>query len=80
MTGAQAPYLKMLCAEFDPDLSKADASKRSDALRARATAAEPVRRSQCGAIRHTELRGTAARRTVWRACRRGSILGARVRP
>ena len=39
MTGAQASYLKTLCEEageeFDPDLSKAAASKRIDALRAR---------------------------------------------
>ena len=38
MTGAQASYLKTLCEEagedFDPDLSKADASKRIDALQA----------------------------------------------
>jgi hypothetical protein len=37
MTGAQASYLKTLCEEageeFDPSLSKADASKRIDALR-----------------------------------------------
>ena len=37
MTGAQASYRKTLCEEadeaFDPDLSKAEASKRSDALR-----------------------------------------------
>lgn len=36
MTGAQASYLQTLCEEageeFDPDLSKADASKRIDAL------------------------------------------------
>ena len=36
MTGAQASYLKTLCEEagepFDPNLSKADASKRIDAL------------------------------------------------
>ena len=36
MTGAQASYLKTLCEEadeaFDPDLSKAEASKRIDAL------------------------------------------------
>ena len=36
MTGAQASYLKTLCEEageeFDPALSKADASKRIDAL------------------------------------------------
>jgi hypothetical protein len=36
MTGAQASYLKTLCeeagAEFDPSLSKADASKMIDAL------------------------------------------------
>ena len=36
MTGAQASYLKTLCEEagepFDPSLSKADASKRIDAL------------------------------------------------
>ncbi len=39
MTGAQASYLKTLCEEageaFDPKLSKAAASKRIDALRAR---------------------------------------------
>lgn len=39
MTGAQASYLKTLCEEvgetFDPSLSKADASKRIDALRKR---------------------------------------------
>ena len=39
MTGAQASYLKTLSEEageeFDPDLSKADASKRIDALRDR---------------------------------------------
>jgi hypothetical protein len=39
MTGAQASYLQTLCEEagepFDPDLSKADASKRIDALQAR---------------------------------------------
>jgi hypothetical protein len=38
MTGAQASYLKTLCeeshAEFDPALSKAQASKRIDELRA----------------------------------------------
>jgi hypothetical protein len=37
MTGAQASYLKTLCEEagepFDSDLSKAEASKRIDALR-----------------------------------------------
>jgi hypothetical protein len=36
MTGAQASYLKTLCEEageaFDPDLDKAEASKRIDAL------------------------------------------------
>jgi hypothetical protein len=36
MTGAQASYLKTLCeeakAEFDPHLSKANASKRIDEL------------------------------------------------
>jgi hypothetical protein len=36
MTGAQASYLKTLCEEageaFDPDLGKAEASKRIDAL------------------------------------------------
>ena len=36
MTGAQASYLKTLCEEageeFDPKLTKADASKRIDAL------------------------------------------------
>jgi hypothetical protein len=39
MTGAQASYLKTLCEEageaFDPDLTKAEASKRIDALQAR---------------------------------------------
>jgi hypothetical protein len=39
MTGAQASYLETLCEEageeFDPDLSKAGASKRIDALRAK---------------------------------------------
>ncbi|MDX2265072.1 MAG: DUF3072 domain-containing protein [Hyphomicrobiales bacterium] len=39
MTGAQASYLKTLCEEtgaaFDPDLSKADASKMIDELRRR---------------------------------------------
>lgn len=38
MTGAQASYLKTLCEEagatFEPDLSKADASRRIDALQA----------------------------------------------
>ena len=37
MTGAQASYLKTLCEEageeFDPGLSKADASKKIDTLR-----------------------------------------------
>ena len=37
MTGAQASYLKTLCEEageeFDPKLTKAEASKRIDALR-----------------------------------------------
>ena len=37
MTGAQASYLKTLCEEageeLDPDLTKAEASKRIDALR-----------------------------------------------
>jgi hypothetical protein len=37
MTGAQASYLKTLCEEagqeFDPSLSKADASKMIDSLR-----------------------------------------------
>jgi hypothetical protein len=37
MTGAQASYLKTLCEEageeFDPGLTKADASKRIDALK-----------------------------------------------
>ncbi len=36
MTGAQASYLKTLCEEagetFDPDLSKAEASRRIDML------------------------------------------------
>ena len=39
MTGAQASYLKTLCEEagedFDANLSKADASKRIDALQAK---------------------------------------------
>lgn len=39
MTGAQASYLKTLCEEageaFDPDLTKAEASKRIDMLQAR---------------------------------------------
>ena len=39
MTGAQASYLKTLCEEagetFDPELSKADASKRIDELQAK---------------------------------------------
>ena len=39
MTGAQASYLKTLCQEagepFDPNLSKAEASERIDALQAK---------------------------------------------
>ncbi len=39
MTGAQASYLKTLCDEagqaFDPSLTKAEASKRIDALQAK---------------------------------------------
>jgi hypothetical protein len=39
MTGAQASYLKTLCdeagEEFDPSLTKADASKRIEELQAR---------------------------------------------
>jgi len=39
MTGAQASYLKTLCEEageeFDPALTKAEASKRIDALQAK---------------------------------------------
>jgi hypothetical protein len=39
MTGAQASYLKTLCEEagepFDPSLTKAEASKRIDALQER---------------------------------------------
>ncbi|PPQ26838.1 DUF3072 domain-containing protein [Rhodopila globiformis] len=39
MTGAQASYLKTLCAEagepFDPNLSKAEASKRIEALQSK---------------------------------------------
>ena len=48
MAGAQASYLKTLSEEcdepdaFQPDLTKAEASKRIDALRARR---HPVRRS-----------------------------------
>ena len=42
MTGAQASYLKTLCEEakedFDPKMSKADASRRIDALRNRSKA------------------------------------------
>jgi hypothetical protein len=38
MTGAQASYLKTLCEEageaFDPDLTKAEASRRIDQLKA----------------------------------------------
>ena len=40
MTGAQASYLQTLCEQtgetFDPNLDKADASKRIDELRAKA--------------------------------------------
>lgn len=39
MTGAQASYLKTLCEEageeFDPDLTKAEASEKIDALQAK---------------------------------------------
>ena len=39
MTGAQASYLKTLCEEtgedFEPNLTKAEASKRIDALKSR---------------------------------------------
>jgi hypothetical protein len=39
MTGAQASYLKTLCEEadepFEPNLTKAEASKRIDALQAK---------------------------------------------
>ena len=39
MTGAQASYLKTLCEEageaFDPELTKAEASKRIDSLRSK---------------------------------------------
>ena len=39
MTGAQASYLKTLCEEagedFDPELTKAEASQRIDALQAK---------------------------------------------
>ncbi|MGB3408655.1 MAG: DUF3072 domain-containing protein [Jannaschia sp.] len=39
MTGAQARYLKTLCEEagapFEPDLTKADASRRIDALQSK---------------------------------------------
>ena len=39
MTGAQASYLKTLCEEageeFDPDMTKADASKKIDTLQSK---------------------------------------------
>ena len=46
MTGAQASYLKTLCEEageeFDPDLSKAEASKRIDELQDRTGRGAPT--------------------------------------
>jgi hypothetical protein len=46
MTGAQASYLKTLCEEageeFQPDLTKADASKRIDELRAQTGRGQPA--------------------------------------
>lgn len=45
MTGPQASYLKTLCQEagetFDPDLSKADASRLIDELQARTGRGQP---------------------------------------
>lgn len=52
MTGAQASYLKTLCEEagesFDERLSKSEASKRIDALRAKThkDARSPMRRGK----------------------------------
>lgn len=47
MTGAQASYLKTLSEEagepFDPGLTKAEASKRIDALQAKTGRGRPVR-------------------------------------
>ncbi len=49
MTGAQASYLKTLCEEagepFDPDLTKAEASKRIDALQPRTGRGRPAHKS-----------------------------------
>ncbi len=49
MTGAQASYLKTLCEEagepFDPDLTKAEASKRIDALQEKTGRGRPKDRS-----------------------------------
>ncbi len=49
MTGAQASYLKTLCEEagepFDPELTKADASKRIDELQAKTGRGRPKDRS-----------------------------------
>ena len=46
MTGAQASYLKTLCEEagedFDPDLSKAAASERIDALQVKTGRGAPA--------------------------------------
>lgn len=49
MTGAQASYLKTLCEEagepFDPDLTKAEASKRIDALQPRTGRGRPAHKT-----------------------------------
>ena len=49
MTGAQASYLKTLCEEagepFDPDLTKAEASKRIDALQPRTGRGRPAHKN-----------------------------------
>jgi hypothetical protein len=46
MTGAQASYLKTLCEEagepFDPELSKAEASKRIDELQEKTGRGQPA--------------------------------------
>jgi hypothetical protein len=49
MTGAQASYLKTLCEEagepFDPELSKAEASKRIDELQEKTGRGKPASRA-----------------------------------
>ena len=56
MTGAQASYLKTLseeCGEhdvFQPDLTKAEASKRIDALKAKRRPARTGRRKHSGRL------------------------------